>query len=72
MRKPGSGKSKPKSSTKQGKNKPNRIKELYDQIQAEKKSVQGMSGHSGKPGKGSQGPKFNSQPRSVEKKYWRQ
>jgi hypothetical protein len=51
--------------------KPNKVKEIYDRMQAEKKSKQHSHQNAGKKGKASKGTKFKSQPRSVEKHSWR-
>ena len=55
-----------------GSKKPNKVKEIYDQMQSEKNPDQHSNQNSGKKGKASKGGKFKSQPRSVEKHYWRQ
>jgi hypothetical protein len=52
--------------------KPSKVKEIYDQMQAEKNAAGEHKVPQGKHGKGPKGGKFNSQARKVEKKYWRQ
>lgn len=53
--------------------KPNKVKEIYDQMQAEKGDAKpGQATWPGKHGKGPKGGKYNSQARTVAKKYWRQ
>jgi hypothetical protein len=59
-----------KTRNKDGK-KPNKTKEIYDRMQAEKKSEQHSHQNAGKKGKASKGTKFKSQPRSVDKHIWR-
>ncbi len=54
--------------------KPSKVKELYDQMQAEKENenAPNQQDRSGKKNRGPNSGKFNSQPRTVAKKYWRQ
>jgi len=54
-----------------GDKKPNKVKELYDQMQAEKKKASIQKHKPGKRNRGyNGGGKFNSQPKNAAKKNW--